>query len=299
VFAVSTYFIVSLLFWYVGLIPDFASLRDRTTSKAKKIVYRIFSLGWRGSTRHWQHYEKAYIILAGLATPLVLSVHSVVSFDFAMAILPGWHSTIFPPYFVAGAIFLGFAMVVFVLAIVRKVFDLESIITMDTMDNMNKVILLTSLMVGYSYGMEFFMGWFSGETIEKYVIINRAFGPYAWSYWIMISCNVLWPQLFWFRRFRRSIPVMFIVSIFVLIGMWFERFVIIVTSLHRDFLPSSWGMFIPSFYDIGILAGSFGLFFTLVLLFAKNLPVVSIAEVKAHASGAQPEHKHAEEELHG
>ena len=299
VFAVSTYFIVSLLFWYVGLIPDFATLRDRATSKAKKFIYSLFSLGWRHSNRQWQHYEKAYMILAGLATPLVLSVHSVVSFDFAMAILPGWHSTIFPPYFVAGAIFSGFAMVVFVLVIVRKVFDLEGIITMNTLDNMNKVILLTSLMVGYSYGMEFFMGWYSGEVIEKFVIINRAFGPYAWSYWIMISCNVLFPQLFWFKKFRRSIPVMFVVSIYVLIGMWFERFVIIVTSLHRDFLPSSWGMFIPTFSDVGILLGSFGLFFTLVLIFAKNLPVVSIAEVKAHSKGAQIQHEHAEEKLNG
>jgi Ni/Fe-hydrogenase subunit HybB-like protein len=295
VFAVSTYFIVSLLFWYVGLIPDFASLRDRATSAVKKFIYSILSLGWRHSNRQWQHYEKAYMILAGLATPLVLSVHSVVSFDFAMAIVPGWHSTIFPPYFVAGAIFSGFAMVVFVLVIVRKVFDMESIITMSTLDNMNKVILLTGSMVGYSYLIEFFMGWYSGNPFEQFVLINRAFGPYIWSFWIMISCNVLFPQLFWFRKFRRSIPVMFVISILVNVGMWFERFVIIVTSLSRDFLPSSWGLFIPTIYDIGILTGSFGLFFTLVLLFARNLPVVSMAEAKAHSKDAQPVHEHVEE----
>ncbi len=289
-FAVSTYFIISLLFWYTGLIPDFASLRDRTLSKVKKIIYSFLSLGWRHSNRHWQHYEKAYLILAGLATPLVLSVHSVVSFDFAVAILPGWHSTIFPPYFVAGAIFSGFAMVMTVMVIVRKVFDLENIITMKVLENMNKVILLTGSMVGYAYIMEFFMSWYSGNPFEQFVAINRAFGPYASAYWLMISCNVLFPQLFWFRKIRRSIPIMFVISILVNVGMWLERYVIIVTSLHRDYLPSSWGIFIPTIYDIGILLGSFGLFFTLVFLFAKSLPVVSIAEVKAHSEGAQPTH---------
>ncbi len=295
-FAVSTYFTVSLLFWYTGLIPDFAALRDRTTDKFKKLIYKTLSLGWRNSNRQWQHYEKAYMILAGLATPLVLSVHSVVSFDFAVAIVPGWHSTIFPPYFVAGAIFSGFAMVMTVLVIVRKVFDMENIITMNTLDNMNKVILLTGSMVGYSYIMEFFIGWYSQNPFEQFVIINRAFGPYAIVYWIMISCNVLFPQLFWFRRLRRSIPVMFIISILVNVGMWLERYVIIVTSLHRDYLPSSWGIFIPSLYDIGILTGSFGLFFTLILLFAKNMPVISIAEAKAESPGAQPSHHLALEE---
>ncbi len=295
-FAVSTYFTVSLLFWYTGLIPDFAALRDRTTQKFKKFIYQTLSLGWRNSNRQWQHYEKAYMILAGLATPLVLSVHSVVSFDFAVAIVPGWHSTIFPPYFVAGAIFSGFAMVMTVLVIVRKIFDMENIITMNTLDNMNKVILLTGSMVGYSYIMEFFIGWYSQNPFEQFVIINRAFGPYAIVYWIMISCNVLFPQLFWFRRLRRSIPVMFIISILVNVGMWLERYVIIVTSLHRDYLPSSWGIFIPSLYDIGILLGSFGLFFTLILLFAKNMPVISIAEAKAESPGAQPSHHLALEE---
>jgi Ni/Fe-hydrogenase subunit HybB-like protein len=288
VFAVSTYFTVSLVFWYTGLIPDFAMLRDRTTSKVKKLIYRIFSLGWRHSNRQWQHYEKAYMILAGLCTPLVLSVHTVVSFDFAVAVLPGWHSTIFPPYFVAGAIFSGFAMVVTVLVFVRKVFDLEDIITINHLDNMNKVILLTGSMVGYAYGVEFFMAWYSGNPIEQFVFINRAFGPFAWSYWIMVSCNVLFPQLFWFRKIRRSVPIMLVIAILVNVGMWFERFVIVVTSLHRDFLPSSWGTFIPTIFDIGILAGSFGLFFTLVILFTKTLPVVSISEVKAMSDNAQP-----------
>jgi molybdopterin-containing oxidoreductase family membrane subunit len=290
VFAVSTYFTVSLVFWYTGLIPDFAMLRDRTTSKVKKIIYRIFSLGWRHSNRQWQHYEKAYMILAGLATPLVLSVHTVVSFDFAVAVLPGWHSTIFPPYFVAGAIFSGFAMVVTVLVFVRKVFDLENIITINHLDNMNKVILLTGSMVGYSYATEFFMAWYSGNPVEQFVFINRAFGPFAWAYWIMVSCNVLFPQLFWFRKIRRSVPIMLVIAILVNVGMWFERFVIVVTSLHRDFLPSSWGTFVPTIFDIGILAGSFGLFFTLVILFTKTLPVVSMSEIKAMSEGAQPSH---------
>ncbi len=291
VFAVSTYFTVSLVFWYIGLVPDFATLRDRTTSKIKKTIYSIFSLGWRHSSRHWQHYEKAYMLLAGFATPLVLSVHTIVSFDFAVSILPGWHTTIFPPYFVAGAIFSGFAMVVTVLVFVRKIFNLEHIITMDHLDKMNKVILATGMMVGYAYGMEFFIAWYSGVQAEQFVFINRAFGPYAWAYWIMVSCNVIFPQLFWFRKFRRSIPVMMVIVILVNVGMWFERFVITITSLHRDFLPSSWAYYKPTFFDMGILLGSFGLFFTLVILFTKSLPVVSISEVKAVADGAQPTHR--------
>lgn len=290
VFAVSTYFTVSLVFWYIGLIPDFATLRDRTTSKLKKTIYSFFSLGWRHSSRHWQHYEKAYMLLAGFATPLVLSVHTIVSFDFAVSILPGWHTTIFPPYFVAGAIFSGFAMVVTVLVFVRKIFNLENIITMDHLEKMNKVILATGMMVGYAYGMEFFIAWYSGVQAEQFVFINRAFGPYAWAYWIMVSCNVIFPQLFWFRKFRRSIPVMMVIVILVNVGMWFERFVITVTSLHRDFLPSSWAYYTPTIFDMGILLGSFGLFFTLVILFTKSLPVVSISEVKAVAEGAQPTH---------
>ncbi len=290
VFAVSTYFTVSLVFWYVGLIPDFATMRDRTSAGIKKVIYSIFSLGWRHSHRNWQHYEKAYMLLAGFATPLVLSVHTIVSFDFAVSILPGWHATIFPPYFVAGAIFSGFAMVVTVLIFVRKVFNLEHIITLDHFDKMNKVILATGMMVGYAYGMEFFIAWYSGIPTETFVFINRAFGPYAWAYWIMVSCNVIFPQFFWVRKIRRNIPAMLIIAILVNVGMWFERFVITVTSLHRDFLPSSWGYYTPTLYDTGILIGSFGLFFTLVLLFTKALPVVSIAEVKAVADGAQPSH---------
>jgi Ni/Fe-hydrogenase subunit HybB-like protein len=290
VFAVSTYFTVSLIFWYVGLIPDFATLRDRSTDKIKKVIYTVFSLGWRHSNRHWQHYEKAYMILAGLATPLVLSVHTVVSFDFATAVIPGWHSTIFPPYFVAGAIFSGFAMVVTCLVFLRKIFHLEHIITMNHLDNMNKIILATGMMVGYGYAMELFMAWYGGNHFERFVFLNRAFGPYAWAYWTMISCNVLLPQLFWFRKIRRSIPVMLFIVLFVNVGMWFERFVIIVTSLHRDFLPSSWRMYTPTLVDLGILMGSFGLFFTLVLLFTRTVPVVSMAEVKGVIIGAQPSH---------
>lgn len=291
VFAVSTYLTVSFVFWYVGLIPDFATLRDRTTSNLKKYIYSIFSLGWRHSNRHWQHYEKAYMLLAGFATPLVLSVHTIVSFDFAVSIMPGWHTTIFPPYFVAGAIFSGFAMVVTVLVFVRKIFNLENIITLDHLEKMNKVILATGMMVGYAYAMEFFIAWYSGVQAEQFVFINRAVGPYAWAYWIMVSCNVIFPQLFWFRKLRRSIPVMMVVVILVNVGMWFERFVITVTSLSRDFLPSSWAYYTPTLYDAGILLGSFGLFFTLVILFTKSLPVVSISEVKAVAEGAQPTHR--------
>ncbi len=290
VFAVSTYFTVSLVFWYIGLIPDFASLRDRTASKIKKIIYSIFSLGWRHSHRNWQHYEKAYMLLAGFATPLVLSVHTIVSFDFAVSIMPGWHTTIFPPYFVAGAIFSGFAMVVTVLVFVRKIFNLEQIITLNHLEKMNKVILATGMMVGYAYAMEFFIAWYSGVQFEQFAFINRMFGPYAWAYWIMVSCNVIFPQLFWVKKIRRSIPWMMVIVIFVNVGMWFERFVIVVTSLHRDFLPSSWGYYTPTLYDTGILIGSFGLFFTLVILFTKTLPVVSISEVKAVAEGAQPSH---------
>ncbi len=290
VFAVSTYFTVSLVFWYVGLIPDFGVLRDRTASKLKKVIYSVFSLGWRNSHRNWQHYEKAYMLLAGFATPLVLSVHTIVSFDFAVSIIPGWHTTIFPPYFVAGAIFSGFAMVVTVLIFVRKVFDLQEIITLNHLEKMNKIILVTGSMVGYAYGMEFFIAWYSGNPFEQFVFINRAFGPYAWAYWIMVSCNVIIPQLFWFKKIRRTIPAMLVIVIFVNVGMWFERFVITVTSLHRDFLPSSWGYFIPTIVDIGTLIGSFGLFFTLVLLFTKTLPVVAMSEIKAVAEGAQPSH---------
>lgn len=291
VFAVSTYFTVSFIFWYVGLIPDFAILRDRTKNKIKKTIYSITSLGWRGSNRHWQHYEMVYLVLAGFATPLVLSVHTIVSFDFAVSILPGWHTTIFPPYFVAGAVFSGFAMVQNVLIFIRKIFNFEHIITLDTLEKMNKVILLTGMLVGYAYGMEFFMAWYSGVQVEQFTFVNRAFGPYAWAYWIMVSCNVIFPQLFWFKKIRRTIPFMFVIGVFVNVGMWFERFVITVTSLSRDYLPSSWAYYTPTITDFSILIGSFGFFFTFLLLFTKTLPVVSMAEVKAVSHGAQPSHK--------
>ncbi|MBI2608918.1 MAG: polysulfide reductase NrfD [Deltaproteobacteria bacterium] len=288
VFAVSTYATVSLLFWYMGLIPDLATLRDRTKNKFKKTIYAILSLGWRGSMRQWNHYETAYMIFAGLGTPLVLSVHTIVSFDFATSVIPGWHATIFPPYFVAGAIFGGFAMVLLLMVLTRQFFNLQGLITMAHFDAMNKVILVTSLIIGYAYTTEFFTAWYSGNTFEFYAFWNRATGPYAWSYWIMVSCNVLAPQLLWFKKFRKSIPVMFGVSIAVTIGMWFERFVIIVTSLSRDFLPSSWGMYIPTQYDVGILLGSFGLFFTLYLLFVRVLPVISISEIKGIMKHSAP-----------
>jgi molybdopterin-containing oxidoreductase family membrane subunit len=290
VFAVTTYLTVSFVFWYIGLIPDFASLRDRTKNKIKKVIYSITSLGWRHSNRHWQHYEMVYLILAGFATPLVLSVHTIVSFDFAVSIIPGWHTTIFPPYFVAGAVFSGFAMVQNVLIFIRKIFNYEHIITIDTLEKMNKIMMLTGMMVGYGYSMEFFIAWYSGVQPEQFVFLNRAIGPYAWAYWIMISCNVIFPQLFWVRKFRRNIKLMFVVAVLVNVGMWFERFVIVITSLSRDYLPSSWAHFTPTLTDMGILIGSFGFFFTFLLLFTKTLPVVSIAEVKSVVEGSQPSH---------
>jgi molybdopterin-containing oxidoreductase family membrane subunit len=295
VFAVSTYFTVSLVFWYVGLIPDFAVLRDRATGRIKKVIYSIFSLGWRFSNRHWQHYEMTYLILAGLATPLVLSVHTIVSFDFAVSILPGWHTTIFPPYFVAGAIFSGFAMVQNSLIVIRKVFDMDDLIPIKTLETMNKIILLTGTMVGYAYSMEFFIAWYSGSQPEYFTFVNRAFGPYSWAYWTMFSCNVFIPQLFWIRKIRTSIVPMFIIAIFVNVGMWFERFVIVVTSLSRDFLPSSWAYYRPTITDFAILIGSFGLFFTLTLLFTRFLPSIAIAEIKAVSEGAQPSHHGGED----
>lgn len=279
-FAVGTYFTVSLLFWYVGLVPDLATLRDRAKNQVGKLLYGLFSLGWRGSMRHWVHYERAYLLLAALSTPLVLSVHSVVSFDFATAQLPGWHTTIFPPYFVAGAIFSGFAMVQTLMLPARLWLGLKDIVTIKHIENMNKIILVTGTMVGYAYGVEFFIAWYSGNEYESFTFINRAFGPYAWAYWTMVTCNVLTPQLFWFKKIRTSITMSFILSIFVNIGMWFERFVIIVTSLNRDFLPSSWHYFTPRIWEPVFFIGSFGLFFTLFLLFVRYLPVIAMAEVK-------------------
>jgi molybdopterin-containing oxidoreductase family membrane subunit len=280
VFAVGTYATVSAMFWYVGLVPDLATIRDRATSKLRRVFFGILSLGWRGSARHWKHYEMAYLLLAGLSTPLVLSVHTIVSFDFAVSVVPGWHTTIFPPYFVAGAIFSGFAMVVTLMLIARQWFGLQQFVTLKHLENMNKVILATGMMVGFAYGTEFFIAWYSGNKFEQYVFINRAMGPYWWAYWTMLFCNVAAPQVFWFERFRRSVPVMFVVSILVNIGMWFERFVITVTSLHRDFLPSSWAYFKPTIIDVMTFTGSFGLFLTLFLLFIRFLPMIAISEVK-------------------
>ncbi len=291
VFAVGTYATVSLLFWYFGMIPDLATLRDRARSRLSKILYGVFSLGWTGSAREWHRYERSYLILAALATPLVLSVHSVVSFDFAVAQLPGWHTTIFPPYFVAGAIFSGFAMVQTLMVPARRFFGLEKIVTMRHIENMNKVILATGSMVGYAYGIEFFIAWYSGNPNESFVFLNRAFGPYAWAYWIMVSCNVIFPQLFWFKKIRRNLLITMVIVMLVNVGMWFERFVIVVTSLSRDFVPASWGYFKPTAVDLLMLLGSFGLFFTLFLLFLRFLPIVAMAEVK----GVMP-HDHGPKE---
>jgi molybdopterin-containing oxidoreductase family membrane subunit len=279
VFAVSTYATVSALFWYVGLIPDLATLRDRATG-LRQTILGVASLGWRGGARQWKHYELAYMILAGLSTPLVLSVHSIVSFDFATSVLPGWHTTIFPPYFVAGAVFSGFAMVLNLLVLARWVYNLQHLITMKHLENMCKIMLATGMIVGFAYGTEFFIAWYSGNPYEKFTFFNRAFGPYAWAYWSMLSCNVIAPQFFWIKKIRQSIPAMFILAIFVNIGMWFERFVIIATSLHRDFLPSSWGYFRPTIIDISTYVGTMGLFLTLFLLFLRFLPMVAMAEVK-------------------
>jgi molybdopterin-containing oxidoreductase family membrane subunit len=290
VFAVSTYFTVSCLFWYVGLVPDLAILRDRAKSKIRKFLYGFFALGWTGSNRHWSNYEKCYLILAGVSTPLVLSVHSIVSLDFAVSQLPGWHTTIFPPYFVAGAIFSGFGMVLTLLIPLRKMCKLEDIITMRHIDLMCKVTLATGSIVGYAYIMELFIAWYSGSPYERFAFLNRLHGPYAWGYWTMMICNVLLPQLFWSKRVRNNLVVVFIASILVNIGMWFERFVIIVISLHRDFLPSNWGYFAPTWVDIGTFLGTFGLFFTLFLLFMRFLPMIAVSEVKGVTPQADPHH---------
>jgi Ni/Fe-hydrogenase subunit HybB-like protein len=280
VFAISTYFTVSLLFWYVGLIPDLATLRDRAKSKFRKAAYKSLSFGWKGSAKQWQRFESLSLILAGLAAPLVLSVHTIVSFDFATSVIPGWHSTIFPPYFVAGAIFSGFAMVLTLMLITRKLLKLEDYITIGHIESMNKVIILTGSIVGTAYMTEFFTAWYSGNIYEQFAFTNRAFGPYWWAYWTMMTCNVISPQLFWFRKLRRSVVFTFFLAIVINIGMWFERFVIIVTSLHRDFIPSSWTYYVPTFVEVGIFVGTLGLFFTLFLLFARVFPVIAIAEVK-------------------
>ena len=284
VFAISTYFAVSLVFWYIGLVPDFATLRDRATAAKDKIrqaVYGTLSMGWTGAAKAWSRYESVALILAGLATPLVLSVHTIVSFDFATSVIPGWHTTIFPPYFVAGAIFSGFAMVQTLLIITRATYKLENYITLYHVELMNIIIIVTGSIVGVAYLTEFFIAWYSGVEYEQYAFINRATGPYWWAYTSMMLCNVISPQLFWFKKIRTSIAATFILSLVVNIGMWFERFVIIVTSLHRDYIPSSWAMFEPTFYDVGIYLFTFGLFFTCFFLFAKFFPVINIAEVKS------------------
>lgn len=280
VFAISTYATISIVFWYVGLVPDLATVRDRAQNKWRKLFYGVLSLGWTGSNRAWQHYESAYLMLAGLATPLVFSVHTIVSFDFATSVLPGWHATIFPPYFVIGAIFSGFGMVVTLMVILREAFGLKDYINVNTMESMNKIIMLTGMLVGLAYSTEFFMAWYSGNSFEGFVFKNRAFGPYWWSYAIMFSCNAFVPQIFWIKSMRRNIAVMFIVSILVNVGMWFERYVIIVTSLHRDFLPGSWGVYHFKPMDWAITVGSFGFFFTLFLLFCRVLPTIAGFEVK-------------------
>lgn len=282
VFAISTYFTISLLFWYTGLIPDLAMVRDRAKPGSfAYYAYSLLSFGWTGSAKQWQRFEAVSLVLAGLSTPLVLSVHSIVSFDFATSILPGWHTTIFPPYFVAGAIFSGFGMVLTLMIITREVLNLKDYITLEHIDAMAKVTLATGMMVGFAYATEFFIAWYSGSYWERYIFLNRAFGPYWWSYWAMVSCNLFIPQVFWFKKLRRSPWFVFVISIFVNIGMWFERFVIIVTSLHQDFLSSSWRMYAPTWVEVTILVGSFGLFLTLYLLFARFLPVIAAAETKS------------------
>jgi molybdopterin-containing oxidoreductase family membrane subunit len=300
VFAVSTYFTVSVLFWYTGLVPDLATLRDRAKSRVKKYIYGFFALGWRGSNRHWRHYEMAYLILAGLSTPLVLSVHSIVSFDFATSILPGWHTTIFPPYFVAGAIFGGFAMVLTILLPARIVYPkLDDMITRNHVDKMAKIILLTGSIVGYAYLMELFIAWYSGNLYERAAFWNRAFGWYGWAYWVMMFCNVMSPQIFWSKKMRSNYIVVFIICQFVNIGMWFERFVIIVTSLAQDFLPSSWGHYSASWVEIWTFAGTFGIFLSLFMLFMRFLPMIAISEVKIVVPEANPHHHPKHEPTEG
>lgn len=291
VFAVSTYFTVSILFWYTGLIPDLATLRDRATSKIKKFFYGFFALGWRGGNRQWRNYEMAYLLLAGLSTPLVLSVHSVVSFDFATSVVPGWHTTIFPPYFVAGAIFGGFAMVLTIMIPAAAIYKpLGDLVTVNHVDKMCKVILFTGTIVGYAYIMELFIAWYGANPFERAAFWYRAFGPYWWAYWLMMFCNVIAPQLFWFKACRTHLLWVWIIVQFPNAGMWYERFVIIATTLTRDFMPSAWGMFHPTIVDILTFVGTFGLFGTLFLLFIRFLPMICMFEVKAVLPEADPHH---------
>lgn len=292
-FAISTYFIISLMFWYLGLLPDLATIRDRAKKGLRRILFGFFSLGWDGSYRTWQRYETVYTLLAGLATALVVSVHTIVSWDFATAVIPGWHSTIFPPYFVAGAIFSGMAMVLTLVIVARKAMRLENFITLRHIDVMCKLVILTSGIVALAYGTEIFMAQYSSNQYEKFASLNRAFGPFAWAFWTMISCNVLIPQLLWFRRVRTNVTTVFVISLLINVGMWLERFVIIVTSLHRDYLPSNWASYRPTPIEVATLMGSFGLFFTCFLIFCRILPVIAMAEVKAVAA-----HECAERGIH-
>ena len=280
VFAVSTYATVSLLFWFIGLIPDLATLRDRSQSKTARVIYGMLAMGWRGSARHWHRYETAYLLLAGLATPLVVSVHTVVSLDFAVAIVPGWHTTIFPPYFVAGAIYSGFAMVLTLAIPIRAIYKLEDFITMRHLQNMAKVMLVTGLIVAYGYTVEAFIAWYSADKYEGFMIWNRVTGPYAPVYWALLFCNIVVPQALWLRQVRNSVPLLFVISLIVNVGMWLERFIIVVTSLHRDFLTSSWGMYSPTFWDWSTFIGTLGLFVALLFLFLRFLPMISIFEMR-------------------
>lgn len=281
VFAISTYFTISLVFWYVGLIPDIGTLRDKIRNGFKKNIYNFLSFGWKGSARDWHRHEISSIMLAAIATPLVLSVHSIVSMDFASSIVPGWHTTIFPPYFVAGAIFSGFAMVLTLMIITRKAMGLEDYITVDHVENMNKILIATGSIVALAYITEMFMAWYSGVEYEHFALMNRATGPYWWAYWIMITCNVVSSQLLWFKKLRRNLLFTFFLSIVINIGMWFERYVIIVTSLHRDYLTSSWTMYKPTIVEFGLLIGTLGIFFTAFLLFIRVFPVIAISEIKS------------------
>ena len=287
VFAVSTYFTISLVFWYVGLLPDLATLRDTSTKPWQQRIYGMLAMGWRSSARHWQRYEKASLLLAGLATPLVVSVHTVVSFDFAVAILPGWHTTIFPPYFVAGAIYSGFAMVLTLMIPARKFYGLEDIITMRHLNNMAKVTLATGLIVGYGYMMELFFGYFSGDVYERFGMWNRLTGPYAVFYYCLILCNIITPQFLWSKKIRTNVLKLWIISLIVNIGMWLERFVIVVLSLHRDFLPSSWGTYWPTIWDWAVLIGTIGFFLFCIFLFVRVLPMITIFELRMLLPGAR------------
>jgi len=291
VFAVSTYFTVSLLFWFVGLIPDLATLRDRAVSKPKAIIYGMLAMGWRGSARHWQRYQSAYLLLAGLATPLVLSVHTVVSFDFAIAIVPGWHTTMFPPYFVAGAIYSGFAMVLTIAIPLRAAYNLEDFITMRHLENMAKVMLATGLIVAYGYFFEFFMSMYSGNQWDVFLVEQRLHGPYAHYYYALILCNILTPQLLWFEKIRTNVIILFVMSLVINVGMWLERFVIVVISLTRDFVPSAWGRYSATFWDYAVLAGTLGLFAGLLFLFVRVLPAISIAEMRELVAHNSEEHE--------